>query len=495
MSKSKYKPLPTQEYLAECFDYNPETGDLIWKERPLSHFAADYVMKSTNDKLAGKIAGQFESRGRRTCTVNKNKYNVRRLIWKLVTGNDPEYDILQADKDFSNFKFSNLIDFDMYSGYKNPTIDYSSTVKLRIEGLYAVLFSNGTVKIGLSTDILHRIASHTTNAKAFSCELIEQSYVETNSNLKNKEAALMKLANPLCKEVLMNEWFVEGDYKKIKESMFNISNMTDDEVRFILRKKEGKNLEYIKKTNELPSQEYLQSIFNYNSETGDLTWKERPREHFSSDFKFNHHNNRIGTNAKGTMKTSGRTIIIDEGVKLSRHRVIWKLIFNQEPRHIYHLNGDIDDDRLVNLSNESPVGSVTPSSSGCKGVTWDNKDSRWKVYLKNEHSEDIGLGSFPELADAIFTRLVAEQKLSTYVRFDNNIEDTKKLMFDKTGVSFDDIYNFIEITKPILLEYANKGLSVSKTAKALNSKGFLTRTGVPWNGHSVMAFLNQIKYL
>lgn len=30
----------TQAYLKECFDYNPETGELRWSVRPLSHFVA-----------------------------------------------------------------------------------------------------------------------------------------------------------------------------------------------------------------------------------------------------------------------------------------------------------------------------------------------------------------------------------------------------------------------------------------------------------------------
>jgi hypothetical protein len=30
--------LPTQKYLQECFDYNEEVGQLLWKHRPLHHF-------------------------------------------------------------------------------------------------------------------------------------------------------------------------------------------------------------------------------------------------------------------------------------------------------------------------------------------------------------------------------------------------------------------------------------------------------------------------
>ena len=37
MEIAKDKELPV-EYLRECFHYDPETGELTWKERPLSHF-------------------------------------------------------------------------------------------------------------------------------------------------------------------------------------------------------------------------------------------------------------------------------------------------------------------------------------------------------------------------------------------------------------------------------------------------------------------------
>ena len=47
------RPLPPQEYLRECFDYNPETGAFLWKARPREHFSKDQPWKRHNTWLAG----------------------------------------------------------------------------------------------------------------------------------------------------------------------------------------------------------------------------------------------------------------------------------------------------------------------------------------------------------------------------------------------------------------------------------------------------------
>lgn len=41
----KFRQLPSKEYLDECFDYSKETGTLIWKARPVSHFKNETEVK------------------------------------------------------------------------------------------------------------------------------------------------------------------------------------------------------------------------------------------------------------------------------------------------------------------------------------------------------------------------------------------------------------------------------------------------------------------
>lgn len=47
----------SQEYLKECFDYDPETGELTWKRRPREHFRTEVGWKTFNGKYVSTKAG------------------------------------------------------------------------------------------------------------------------------------------------------------------------------------------------------------------------------------------------------------------------------------------------------------------------------------------------------------------------------------------------------------------------------------------------------
>jgi hypothetical protein len=51
------KKYPSQEYLKKCMDYDPESGNLTWKERPLETFKTLRACRTWNTKYSGKIAG------------------------------------------------------------------------------------------------------------------------------------------------------------------------------------------------------------------------------------------------------------------------------------------------------------------------------------------------------------------------------------------------------------------------------------------------------
>lgn len=55
--RRKSTQLPPLSYLQECFDYDPASGFLRWKRRPLTHFSTLRACSITNSKFAGKIAG------------------------------------------------------------------------------------------------------------------------------------------------------------------------------------------------------------------------------------------------------------------------------------------------------------------------------------------------------------------------------------------------------------------------------------------------------
>ena len=65
----------TQELLVDLFDYEPETGRLIWKNCARPHFN-------------GKEAGVVNDRGYRYVRIDKVMYLAHRLIWLRETGRE-----------------------------------------------------------------------------------------------------------------------------------------------------------------------------------------------------------------------------------------------------------------------------------------------------------------------------------------------------------------------------------------------------------------------
>lgn len=95
--------LPSQAYLQACFDYDPKEGILRWKARPVTHFndgrrhPASVNCRRWNTKFAGKIAGYVTKHTNgaepyhfHLVGIDKQMYVASRIIWKLMTGNDPE---------------------------------------------------------------------------------------------------------------------------------------------------------------------------------------------------------------------------------------------------------------------------------------------------------------------------------------------------------------------------------------------------------------------
>ena len=105
----KRNTLPPVEYLEECFSFDKDTGLLFWKERPRHHFSSDKGWKIANVKHAGKQA--FTSPmgdGYYYSFFEGTAYAAHRVLWKLVTRQEPPDFIDHVDQDISNNCWSNL---------------------------------------------------------------------------------------------------------------------------------------------------------------------------------------------------------------------------------------------------------------------------------------------------------------------------------------------------------------------------------------------------
>lgn len=76
-----------QQYLRECFDYNPKTGKLYWKERPREHFHYKEAWKKWNEKYSAKQAfPQKDLHGWHFGWLDHRCVYAHHIIFALMTG-------------------------------------------------------------------------------------------------------------------------------------------------------------------------------------------------------------------------------------------------------------------------------------------------------------------------------------------------------------------------------------------------------------------------
>lgn len=84
------RTLPSQKYLRQCFDYDPDSGILRWKIRPQRHFKTRRAANAWNAKYAGTEAGCKDHLGYLLVQVDGSLRRAHRVIWKIVTGVEPD---------------------------------------------------------------------------------------------------------------------------------------------------------------------------------------------------------------------------------------------------------------------------------------------------------------------------------------------------------------------------------------------------------------------
>lgn len=103
--------LPNIDTLRQILTYKPETGQLIYLDRPDDMFSNTRAANSWRTQFLGEIAGSFVTReGRTYCQVEilKKKYLAHRIIWKMYYGEEPPETIDHIDGDGTNNRIPNL---------------------------------------------------------------------------------------------------------------------------------------------------------------------------------------------------------------------------------------------------------------------------------------------------------------------------------------------------------------------------------------------------
>lgn len=93
------KPLPPCEELHRLFSYDAETGELLWRIRPSNRAVRVHP---------GDAAGTIGEKGYLVVGIARAYFLAHRLIWKMVTGCDPEDQIDHRDLNRANNRWINL---------------------------------------------------------------------------------------------------------------------------------------------------------------------------------------------------------------------------------------------------------------------------------------------------------------------------------------------------------------------------------------------------
>jgi hypothetical protein len=155
--------------------------------------------------------------------------------------------------------------------------------------------------------------------------------------------------------------------------------------------------------------EIAKALFNYDSETGLLTWK------FSSGQIVK--GAEAGTNI-GNCKSKTKY----RGIKLFKltykvHRIIWLMQTGDWPKgDVDHIDGDGLNNKWENLrdithsQNLMNAAVRSDSTSGYKGVSYDSRRDKWYAYINIDGKRKM-LGRHRTMQEAITARRDAEQDL------------------------------------------------------------------------------------
>ena len=117
--------LPPVDQLRQLFIYEPDTGKLIWRERPVDQFKTAHACNIWNICYAGKEAGCIKTRlsGYRHIQVafNGKRWLAHRVAFAMYYGRDPEQDIDHINRDSLDNRIENLREASRSLNLQNQT--------------------------------------------------------------------------------------------------------------------------------------------------------------------------------------------------------------------------------------------------------------------------------------------------------------------------------------------------------------------------------------
>jgi hypothetical protein len=170
---------------------------------------------------------------------------------------------------------------------------------------------------------------------------------------------------------------------------------------------------------------YIRECFEYDPATGALTWRRRPRSHFTTDSAWKLCLTRDAGQRAGSFDAYGYLTVKINGKRYKSHRIAWAIIkgidLAEVPLEIDHENLVKDDNREDNLrpatgsENCSNTAVRADNSSGHKGVDFHKTSGRWRARIMKE-GKSVFLGWFDTVEGAVSARLIAQPLHGKYAR-------------------------------------------------------------------------------
>ncbi|VTP12681.1 AP2 domain protein [Phytobacter ursingii] len=163
--------------------------------------------------------------------------------------------------------------------------------------------------------------------------------------------------------------------------------------------------------------EYLKEALEYTPESGLLRWKERPKNHFTTENSWRATNAAYAGKLAGSRDYDGYFRIGIAGRLYRAHRVAWALHYGKWPEHeIDHISGDRADNRIKNLRsvtsdiNSKNVRIYSTNKTGASGVGWYKSRNKWRAKI-NVSGKVKHIGYFDDFNEAVKARKDAEKEL------------------------------------------------------------------------------------
>lgn len=148
---------------------------------------------------------------------------------------------------------------------------------------------------------------------------------------------------------------------------------------------------------------YLDQLFSYNQNTGELRWKEDRGSAHAGDLA-------------GTLRSDGYLRVSVDGKLYYVHRIAWAMVHDEWPELLDHIDGHRSNNRIKNLRVASKSQNAanclirSDNSSGYRGVSWCKNSNRWRANIQKDNKQS-SLGYFLSKEDAALAYLKAHNQV------------------------------------------------------------------------------------